>query len=308
MKTKQLLDIYTQLLTHLTEEQLLWDEPLCNHTTFRIGGPADLFIAPYTLAELCFVMQTLKGKDVPFYVLGGGSNILVLDGGIRGIVLSLHELKCHLTCTENGRIISGAGNLLGDVSRFARDSGLCGLEFAVGIPGTVGGAIYMNAGAYGGEMSQVVEWVRTVDKDGCMKEYTTAECMFMYRHSVFQDNEEIIAEVGFRLQVGNASEITMRMDDFTKKREEKQPLEWPSAGSTFKRPPGYFAGTLIDQTGLKGLTVGGAAISTKHAGFVINQNKATAKDVLALISEVQRRIKIEHGVELEPEVHIKGEM
>lgn len=307
MSKNKLKNIYQSLAKKLEPKQLLWDELLSKHTTFKIGGPADLFISPYNLAELCYVMTVLNKREVMPTILGGGSNVLVLDGGIRGVVVSLSELKYVLTSDERGVICAGAGNMLGDVAKFTCACEYTGLEFAVGIPGTIGGAIFMNAGAYSGEMSQVVKCVRTVTKHGQIKEYSLDECQFGYRQSVFQKNGEVIAEIELQLKNGDKTFILETMEDLTKRRESKQPLEWPSAGSTFKRPTGYYAGTLIEQTGLKGLMVGGAEISKKHAGFVINTGQATAKDVINLISEVQRRIKEQHGVTLETEVRIIGE-
>lgn len=307
MKKNNLQKVYDELLVHLKKEQLLKDELLSKHTTFKIGGPADLFVMPHTLAELCYVMKILGKNNIKPTVIGGGSNVLVLDGGIRGVLICLSELKYVLASDERGCVRAGAGIQLKDVAKFTKTCGLTGLEFAIGIPGTIGGAIFMNAGAYTGEMSSVVSCVRTVDLNGQIHEYTLEECLFGYRHSLFQDNGEIIGEIELQLRPGLVADIKAMMDELTMRRESRQPLEWPSAGSTFKRPKGYYAGTLIDQTGLKGFSVGGAQVSEKHAGFVINKGNATANDVLMLITEIQKRIKQEHGVELEPEVRIMGE-
>lgn len=307
MKKNKLEKVYDELSLQLGKDQLLKDELLSKHTTFKIGGPADLFVLPHTLAELCYIMKVLGKNDIKPTVIGGGSNVLVLDGGIRGILICLSELKYVLASDACGCVRAGAGIQLKDVSKFTKTCGLTGLEFAVGIPGTIGGAIFMNAGAYTGEMSSVVSCVRTVDLKGQIHEYTLEECLFGYRHSLFQENGEIIGEIELQLRPGLIDEIKAVMEDLTMRRESRQPLEWPSAGSTFKRPVGYYAGTLIDQTGLKGLSVGGAQVSEKHAGFVINKGNATANDVLLLIAEIQKRIKEEHGVDLEPEVRIMGE-
>lgn len=307
MSKSKLEKVYNELLAQLSKEQLLKDELLSKHTTFKIGGPADLFVMPHTLAELCFVMKVLGRNNVKPTVIGGGSNVLVLDGGVRGVMLCLSELKYVLAADDQGVVRAGAGIQLKDVSQFTKICGLTGLEFAVGIPGTIGGAIFMNAGAYTGEMSSVVSCVRTVDLKGQIHEYTLEECLFGYRQSLFQQNGEIIGEIELQLSPGEIEAIEMVMKDLTFRRESRQPLEWPSAGSTFKRPVGNFAGTLIDKTGLKGFSVGGAAVSEKHAGFVINTGNATAADVLNLITEIQKRIKKEHGIALEPEVRIMGE-
>lgn len=294
------------LLAVLTEAQVLLDEPLKEYTTFKIGGPADLFILPHTISELQFVMKTLRAEEIEPTILGGGSNVLVLDGGIRGVVVCLCEMKERMTV--DGTILTAtSGMMLKDLSEYAREHGLTGLEFAVGIPGTVGGGTFMNAGAYGGEMQQVIVKVRSVDMAGELHEYDKESCQFAYRHSLFQENHEIIVEVECALEKGQIPDITATMEDFTERRESKQPLEYASAGSTFKRPTGYFAGTLIDETGLKGTSVGDAQVSMKHAGFVINRGDASAEDVLALIHKVQDAIYEAHGVRLETEVRIMGE-
>ena len=280
--------LQTALLKELPSTRVREEEYLRHHTTFKIGGPADLFVEPTTMAELSFALRTIHEFDVPVTIIGCGSNILVKDGGIRGAVVSV-------------------GYMLKDASEFAWENGLTGLEFAIGIPGTLGGAVFMNAGAYDGEMSHVVTAVRAVDFQGNIKEYDASHLDFGYRHSVFHDNHEVIGEVIMTLKPGDKNVIKARMDELTEKRESKQPLEFASAGSTFKRPPGYFAGTLIEQTGLKGLSVGDAQVSHKHAGFVINTGSASAKDVLDLIAEVQRRVYDQHGVHLEPEVRMIGE-
>lgn len=306
MKNKKLYDAFRELNAHLHISQLLLGEPLKNHTTFKIGGPADLFVCPRNLPELSYTMKVLHKWGLEATILGGGSNVLVLDKGVRGILVCTTSLR-HKLSEKDGLITAAAGRTLKEVSQFAHGKGLTGLEFAIGIPGTIGGAIYMNAGAYGAEMKGIVTKVRTVDLTGQIREYTNEECHFDYRKSLFQENGEIIAEIDMQLAPGNRDDILATMEDLTFKRESKQPLEWPSAGSTFKRPPGYFAGTLIDETGLKGLSVGDAQVSEKHAGFIINKGDATAQDVLDLIKEVQRRIKEAHGVDLEREVQLMGE-
>ncbi|WP_338626227.1 UDP-N-acetylmuramate dehydrogenase [Selenomonas sp. TAMA-11512] len=294
------------MLTLLSRERFLQQEPMRNHTTFKIGGPADYLILPSSLEELTRVIEILKRYDVPHQVLGNGSNILVLDGGIRGGVIKFESAMAYMR-REGKTITVGAGALLKDVAAFAADEELTGLEFACGIPGSVGGAVFMNAGAYEGETKDVVARVRAVTSDGKIVTYAGDALRFGYRKSIFQKTEEIIAEVDFVLRKGERKEILAKMEQLQVRRESRQPLEMPSAGSTFKRPTGHFAGTLIEETGLKGFSVGGAQISMKHAGFVVNKGDATAKDVLTLIEEVQKRVYNTKGVKLHPEVRIIGE-
>lgn len=299
-------DFVEDLKLILPQEQFYINEPMCNHTTFNIGGPADYLIFPANIDQLTEIIKLLNKHDIPFTILGNGSNVLVLDKGIRGAVIKFHAPMSYKRC-EGNRIIAGAGAYLKHISQFAADNGLTGMEFACGIPGSLGGAVFMNAGAYDGEMKNVVREVKTVTQTGKVLTYGPDEFNFGYRHSVFQSNGQAIAEITLELASGDPTEIKAKMDDFTQRRESKQPLEMPSAGSTFKRPEGYYAGTLIDSTGLKGLQVGGAQISTKHAGFVVNSGHATAQDVLDLIKEVQDRVYKEKGVKLYPEVRIIGE-
>lgn len=283
------------------------DEPMKLHTTFKIGGPADCLIFPASMEETEKVLALVNEYKLPLTILGNGSNVLVQDKGIRGVVVKFARPMAKIR-HEGTRIIAGAGALLKDVSEAAAQSSLTGLEFACGIPGSIGGAIFMNAGAYDGEMKNVADTVRTVDREGRIHTYSRDELDLGYRHSRFQDNGEAIVEVELCLEHGDSSAIRAKMDDFTQRRESKQPLEMPSAGSTFKRPKGYFAGTLIQETGLKGLQVGGAQVSTKHAGFVVNATgNATAADVRGLIHEVQQRVYQKHGVMLHPEVRIIGD-
>ena len=290
----------------LKPEQLLLDEPMSRHTTFEIGGPADCLIFPASLRETQKVLKLVKAYHLPLTILGNGSNILVRDKGIRGVVVKFGKPMSAIRC-EGTRIIAGAGALLKDVAEYAADHSLAGLEYACGIPGSIGGAVFMNAGAYDGETKNVAEAVRAVDKDGNVHTFSRNELALGYRHSVFQTNGEAVCEVELQLQPGDARKIRAKIADFTERRKSRQPLDMPSAGSTFKRPEGYFAGTLIEQTGLKGLAVGGAQVSVKHAGFVVNAGGATAADVENLIHEVQRRVKEQHGVELHPEVRMIGE-
>ena len=299
-------DFISEARALLGEEQFFVNEPMSRHTTFNIGGPADYLLFPSDMEQLSKIFVLLKNYDIPHTILGNGSNVLVLDKGIRGAVIKMHVPMSYKRC-EGNRIVAGAGAYLKHVSKFAADNGLTGMEFACGIPGSLGGAVFMNAGAYDGEMAGIVARVKTVTHNGKILTYEKDELDFGYRHSVFQHNGQAICEITLELAAGDRDAIQAKIDDFTQRRESKQPLEMPSAGSTFKRPQGYFAGTLIDETGLKGLQVGGAQISTKHAGFVVNSGNATAADVLNLIKEVQERVYAKNGVRLFPEVRIIGE-
>lgn len=290
----------------LPKSRVLLDEPMKNHTTFKIGGPADCLVLPSTVEEVVNVFGLIKKYGMPFTVLGNGSNVLVLDNGIRGVVVKFDERMSYMK-SEGNKIIVGSGSLLKDVCVFAASLSLSGMEFAIGIPGSIGGAIFMNAGAYDGEISNIVTKVTAVSLDGQITHYNKSELDFGYRHSIFQKNHDVICEVELSLIHGEKTVIERKMSDLTMRRESKQPLEMPSAGSTFKRPEGYFAGTLIEQTGLKGFSVGGAQISKKHAGFVVNAGEATAQDVLNLIQEVQKMVYEKHGVKLHPEVRTIGE-
>lgn len=295
-----------QLGKYVPASRMLLDEPMSSHTTFAVGGPADVLVLPVTVKELSLAVRIAKNLDLPVTVLGGGSNILVRDGGIRGIVIQLNRIRKVLACHET-KILASAGHMLADVCRFAQMNNLSGIEFACGIPGTLGGAVFMNAGAYGGEMGHVVSRVRTVNGLGSVQTYCAPDLGFGYRQSRFQKSQEFVVEVELSLRHGDKEEIQQRMEELMQRRRSKQPLDMHSAGSTFKRPPGYFAGTLIDQTGLKGLACGDAQVSTKHAGFVVNTGHASARDVLQVIHEVQKRVELAHGVRLEPEVRIIGE-
>lgn len=298
-------DFLVKLKEIVAEPRLLVNEPMTGHTTFRIGGPADYLVLPSTAQEVAAVWKTANDFGIPVIALGNGSNVLVLDGGIRGLVIKMGETMSQIR-RAGTTVIAGAGAVLGDVARFAACHGLAGLEFAVGIPGSIGGAVFMNAGAYEGEIGNVIAAVTAVCPQSRLKRFTHPEINFSYRHSAFQDNGCIICEVELNLKEGENGAIEHKMGDYTCRREAKQPIEMPSAGSTFKRPPGYFAGTLIEQTGLKGLRIGGAQVSEKHAGFIINVGGATAADVLSLISEVQRRVYDKFNVKLQPEVQIIG--
>lgn len=278
------------------------DEPMRLHTTFRIGGPADRYIIVENSEALQTVLRALKQADVPYLTLGNGSNMLVPDEGLRGAVLSLEGEFKQIALKEDGKILCGSGASLAALCSFARSNTLTGLEFAWGIPGAVGGALYMNAGAYGGEMKQVVTRVFYVDEDGRAGVYAGDELCYGYRQSVFMGTKKVITKAEFELQHGVEAEITALMDDLMQRRKSKQPVELPSAGSVFKRPEGHFAGALIEQCGLKGCTVGGACVSEKHAGFIVSIDHASCADVEALIAHIQDVVLKETGVMLEPEV------
>ena len=289
-----------------TAKPLLAQEPMAKHTSFRIGGPADVLAQPADEAELAALLKRAGEHAVPVTLVGNGSNLLVRDKGIRGLVIKLSNIFSSIT-VEGNELTFGSGISLARASKKAASLSLSGLEFAVGIPGTIGGAVYMNAGAYDGEMAKVVTSVRVMDREGKISELKASELAFAYRHTALQNSGLIVTSVTCVLQPDEADAIAAKMADFSQRRISKQPLELPSAGSMFKRPVGYFAGTLIEQTGLKGYTVGGAQVSTKHAGFVVNVGGATAKDVLQLISDVQSKVFAAHGVRLEPEVLVLGE-
>ncbi len=286
---------------------VLVDEPMSRHTTFRVGGCADIFVSPQTVKEATEIVRLLLTQKYPYTVIGNGSNIIVSDSGYRGCIICMETAAANL-CTEGSVITAGAGVMLSKVARMAYENSLTGLEFASGIPGTVGGAVVMNAGAYGGEMKDVIKTVTVFDTQNCSIETVDACDMgFGYRTSIIKERPLIVLEACFELKQGNADDIKAVMDDLAIRRREKQPLEYPSAGSTFKRPEGYFAAKLIEDTGLKGLAEGGAQVSEKHAGFVINRGGATATEVLTLIREIKSRVFEKFGVMLETEVIVLGD-
>lgn len=299
-------DFATRLNKILSSDQIRYNEPMSRQTTFRIGGPADVLVEPATCRQVSAVVKLARAFGLPVTVMGNGSNLLVRDKGIRGLVLKMGPRMASVR-RNKAVIVAGAGALLSHVANFAAAAGLSGMEFAVGIPGSVGGAVFMNAGAYDGEMKDVVTAVNAVSPTGEIGRFEGEALCFSYRHSVFQDNGYYICQVELTLHNGDHHDIRGKIHDYTLRRRSKQPLEMPSAGSTFKRPPGYYAGTLIEQAGLKGLRHGGAQVSEKHAGFIVNAGGATAADVLALIEEVQRRVYENFGVKLQPEVKIVGE-
>lgn len=281
------------------------DEPMKKHTTFRIGGPADYFIMPSNEKELAEAVRVCRKFLIPIYIVGNGSNLLVSDQGYEGVIIQIYKQMNRVEITEN-EIHAQAGALLSMIANRAMEAELTGFEFAAGIPGTLGGACVMNAGAYGGEMKDVLETVTVLTRDGDVKTLTKDELELGYRTSVIAKKDYIVLSAVIRLENGRKEEIKAVMDDLKEKRITKQPLEYPSAGSTFKRPEGYFAGKLIQDAGLRGFQVGGAQVSEKHCGFVVNKDQATAADVMNLMNQVSDKVYEMSGVRLEPEVKRLG--
>ena len=289
----------------ITKGTVLTEEPMSRHTSFQIGGPAEIFVQPATGAEVCQAIRLAKEEQIPFFVVGNGSNLLVSDDGFRGMIVQIGRNLQEISVEDNV-IYAQAGALLSRVARTALEHGLTGMEFAAGIPGSLGGAVAMNAGAYGGEMKDILTDAEVLTPDGEIKILSLEELDLSYRHSCIFDEDYIVLSVHLQLEQGDTTVIRNRMDELARARREKQPLEYPSAGSTFKRPEGYFAGALIQDAGLKGYTVGGAQVSEKHSGFVVNRGGATAEEVLFLIKQVQKKVKSRFGVTMEPEVRMVG--
>lgn len=290
----------------LGSDNVKQQEPMSRHTTFRIGGLADFYLCPHSTKEVQEIVEICKEENLPYFVLGNGSNLLVSDKGYRGVVIQLWKNFSDIT-VKDCCIQAKAGALLSKVAAEALEAGLTGMEFASGIPGTIGGAAFMNAGAYGGEMKDIIKSVKVLDTQGEVRILPKEELKMGYRTSIVKEKGYTVLSVELELSKGNREEIRNTMEDLKERRTSKQPLEMPSAGSTFKRPEGYFAGKLIMDSGLRGFSVGGAQVSEKHCGFVVNKGGATAMDVLNLIREVQRRVKEQFGVDLETEVRFLGE-
>lgn len=282
------------------------NEPMANHTSFKIGGPADIMTYPGNSNQLVNIVKECVKSNIPYMVMGNGTNLLVSDKGIRGVVIKIYDNLAAFK-VENDTIELEAGMLVSKASKLALEYSLTGLEFAEGIPGTVGGAVTMNAGAYIGEMCMVVHQTEYMDGEGNIITITGDEHCFSYRSSIIQKSKGIVLKTRLKLQKGDSVNIKEKMDEFNFKRRDKQPLEWPSAGSVFKRPQGYFVGKLIDDCGLRGYGIGGAQISDKHSGFIINRGGATCSDVLALIKHIQTTVDEKFGVLLEPELRIIGD-
>lgn len=300
---QKIRDVFVNLLG---ENKVLIDEPMSRHTTFRIGGPADYFLMPSSVQEVKEIIRICKEESLPYFILGNGSNLLVSDQGYTGVIIQLYRNFNEIT-VEGTKIRVCAGALLSGIAAAAKNESLTGFEFAGGIPGTLGGAVVMNAGAYGGEMKDILEEATVMTQDGEILHIPVGELEMGYRTSVIKTAGYIVLEALISLQKGDLEAIKARMKELTEQRTSKQPLEYPSAGSTFKRPEGYFAGKLIMDAGLRGYQVGGAQVSEKHCGFVINTGNATAADVRALMNDVIKKVQEKFGVTLEPEVKFLGE-
>ena len=297
---------YDKLTSVIAKERVYVDEPMSRHTTFRVGGPADFFVTPKTKEDVRDVIRVCKEAGMPYYIIGNGSNLLVSDAGYRGVIVQIYK-EMNEVKVEGDLVKAQAGALLSGIAAKALGAELSGFEFASGIPGTIGGACVMNAGAYGGEMKDVLESVTVLTGEGKIIELGRNELELGYRTSVIAKKGYIVLGAVLKLERGDGEKIKTYMDELKEKRVTKQPLEYPSAGSTFKRPEGYFAGKLIEDAGLRGFQVGGAQVSEKHCGFVINRDHATAADIMELMRQVQIRVKESSGVDLEPEVKRLGD-
>lgn len=303
MDTTYYADIFSKVVGM---DSILFNEPMSKHTTYKIGGKCDVMLLPKNDDEVLALIKLCRHNNIPFYVIGNGSNLLVKDGGVRGAIIKISSKMSEVKACGN-RIVAQAGALLGNVVKVAYEYGLSGLEFATGIPGAIGGAITMNAGAYGGNMQQVVVSVRACDTEGNIVELTADELNFGYRQSVVRCNKLTVLSCELELIPGSKAEIKEKMDTLSAKRRAMQPLSLPSCGSVFKRPEGYYIGKLIEDAGLKGTTVGGAQVSQLHANFIVNIDNATAKDVLDLIEVVKKRVFETFNVQIETEVIVIGE-
>ena len=290
----------------IEREYIIEDEMMSKHTTFKIGGPADLYVIPRSEEELVYAIKVCKSENVPYYVIGNGSNLLVTDKGFRGVIIEVYKQMSDIK-VEGNLITAYAGALLSKIANTALEHELTGFEFAHGIPGALGGAVTMNAGAYDGEMKQVLESATVIDNEGQVRTLSIEELELEYRKSIVSRLGYTVIKATIRLQEGDKEAISAKMKDLAQRRRDKQPLEYPSAGSTFKRPVGHFAGKLIMDAGLRGYQLGGAQVSEKHCGFVINKEHATCQDVLDLIHYIQKEIKSKFNVQIEPEVKMIGE-
>ncbi|AAO36959.1 UDP-N-acetylenolpyruvoylglucosamine reductase [Clostridium tetani E88] len=298
-------DFISNLIENLGSENVKTNELMKNHTSFKVGGPVDILVTPESYEQVQYVIKHSRGNNIPYFIMGNGSNLLVRDGGIRGLVIKF--CKLNRIKIEDDKIIAQSGVLLSKVSNMAAKNNLEGLEFASGIPGSIGGALTMNAGAYNGEISQVIDSALVLDKSGEILNLSKEELELGYRTSSILKNGYVVLEAILKLSLGDSKNIYDRIKELTEKRKTKQPLEYPSAGSTFKRPQGYFAAKLIEESGLKGINVGDAEVSQKHSGFIINKGNASAKDILNVINIVQDTVKSKFDVELHTEVLIIGE-
>ncbi|RBP62641.1 UDP-N-acetylmuramate dehydrogenase [Alkalibaculum bacchi] len=298
--------ILSKLETFMNKDSLLIDEPMKNHTSFKVGGPVDLMIIPKTEDEVINVLKLLASQPIPFYIMGNGSNLLVSDRGFSGVVIKLYDNYNDFSVDED-IITAKSGILLSKLAKVALNHNLGGFEFASGIPGTLGGAVTMNAGAYGGEMKDVLISAHVVDRQGNISEIVNGNLELAYRTSSIQKKDLIVLSAKLQLKKAPYDEIKDKMNELDHKRKDKQPLEWPSAGSTFKRPEGHFAGKLIQDCGLRGYSIGGAQVSEKHCGFIINKGGATANDIFNLICHVQETVYQKFGIHLDTEVKQLGE-
>ncbi|GGH21572.1 UDP-N-acetylmuramate dehydrogenase [Paenibacillus segetis] len=298
-------NLYKYLMEQLPSLDIKLSEPIKNHAYTKLGGEADVFITPSQYEEVSTILRIAKEEQIPVTLLGHGANLIVRDGGLRGITMNLN--KMNEIRSENGTIYAQAGASIIEVSRWALDKELSGLEFACGIPGTVGGALFMNAGAYGGQISDVLVKALVMTPGGELLTLSNKDLLFGYRKSIISEQNYIVLEAEFQLQQANYATIKEKMDEFTEARESKQPLEYPSCGSVFKRPPGYFAGKLIQDCGLQGKRIGGAEVSMKHAGFIVNVDHAASQDYIDLIEVIKNTVKQQFDVDLETEVIVIGE-
>lgn len=301
-------EVYEDLQIKMPTLDMKKDEVMAKHTSFKVGGIADILIKINSLEELQYILKYTRENDIPLTIIGNGSNLLVKDKGIRGITIKLNFNEIEIEEKDNKIIITaGAGVKLGMLSSILLKKEIAGFEFASGIPGTIGGAIYMNAGAYGKEMKEIVIETNCINEDGIIKTLRNEEINFSYRHSRFKEEQDIIISAKLELEKGNAEEIKEKMDTYKKSRQEKQPIDMPSAGSTFKRGTNFISAKLIDEAGLKGYSIGGAQVSLKHAGFIVNTGNATAKDILNLVDYVIKVVYEKFGKVLELEVEVIGE-
>lgn len=298
--------VYKQLKSRLPADGIRLDEPMSEHTSFKVGGPADIMVLPSTINQLITAVEVCRQSSCPYYIMGNGTNLLVRDGGYRGVIVktAANMKDCKI---EGEKVYGQSGILLSTLSKYIAEAALEGFEFASGIPGTLGGAVAMNAGAYDGEMKDVIEWARVITSDGDIMTYSKNQLDMGYRTSAIQKYDLIVLDCGMKFSRGNRADIEDRINRHTRMRRAKQPLHLPSAGSTFKRPEGYYAGKLIEDSGLKGARIGDAQVSELHCGFIVNLGKASAKDIIALINHVRKEVKNSFKVELQPEVKVIGE-
>ena len=303
--------IFEMISNVVGTENVKIDEPMCNHTTFKVGGNADIFVTPKTVDSIKDIIDICKNENIDYYIIGKGSNLLVGDKGYRGVIICVYNTLDNVQIVDNNgnmsRVVAGAGITLSKLANIIAGHSLEGFEFASGIPGTLGGAVTMNAGAYGGEIKDCIVSATVMDQRGNVVKIDRDNLDLSYCHSIIMMEQYIVLEAEFEFQKGDKDAIYDKMHDLNQRRKDKQPLEYPSAGSTFKRPEGYFAGKLIMDSGLAGYTVGGACVSTKHCGFVINKDNATAKDIRELMDKVDSIVFDKYGVHLEPEVRMLGE-